>query len=119
MIEAVLDASAVLAALRGEPGAELVRAALPKAAICTVNLAEVISTLIDKGASAQDADLIVADVVARRVVADEQLARRNCEFQLQRDPCRFRRYSALYLDRDHWIAPGGADAQRLERRYQR
>lgn len=76
MIEAVLDASAILAVLRNEPGAEAVAAILPRAAICTVNLAEVISTLINKGASAEQADMIVADVFAQRVSADEQLARR-------------------------------------------
>ena len=76
MIEAVLDASAILAVLRNEPGAEAVKAVLPRAAICTVNLAEVISTLIDKGASAEKADMIVADVIVQRVAADEQLARR-------------------------------------------
>lgn len=76
VIEAVLDASAILAVLRNEPGAEAVTAVLPRAAVCTVNLAEVISTLINKGASAEQADLIVADVFAQRVSADEQLARR-------------------------------------------
>ena len=76
LIEAVLDASAVLALLRNEPGAEIVSALLPKSAICTVNLAEVISTLVNKGASAEDADMIVADVFAQRVSADEPLARR-------------------------------------------
>ena len=42
----VLDASAVLALVHDEPGAELVSAALPSAALCTVNLAEVIGKLV-------------------------------------------------------------------------
>lgn len=42
MPSAVLDASALLALLLGEPGAEVVRAALADAAMSTVNLAEVV-----------------------------------------------------------------------------
>lgn len=43
----VLDASAVLALVHDEPGAEEVGAALPAASLCTVNLAEVIGKLVD------------------------------------------------------------------------
>ena len=43
----VLDASAVLALVHDEPGADEVAAALPSAALCTVNLAEVIGKLVD------------------------------------------------------------------------
>ncbi|HEX3919698.1 MAG TPA: type II toxin-antitoxin system VapC family toxin [Caulobacteraceae bacterium] len=49
MIEFVLDASAVLARLHEEPGAEMVRAALPNACISSVNFAEVITKLIEEG----------------------------------------------------------------------
>jgi len=45
----VLDATAVLALLQEEPGAERVVAALPDAAISAVNLSEVVGKLADSG----------------------------------------------------------------------
>ena len=49
MAEVVLDASALLALLNAEPGAELVAEALPGAAISAVNLSEVVAKLSDAG----------------------------------------------------------------------
>lgn len=54
MAEAVLDASAVLAYLGGEPGAELVESALAGARVSAVNLAEIIGKLAERGASEED-----------------------------------------------------------------
>lgn len=51
MAECVLDASAVLAVLRGEPGGEQVRDRLAQAVISAANYAEVVSKLIDYGAA--------------------------------------------------------------------
>ncbi len=53
MVEAVLDASAVLARLQDEPGAEVVDTALERGpcAISAVNLAEVAARLSDRGAT--------------------------------------------------------------------
>ena len=48
----VLDSSAVLALLLAEPGADKVAAVLTQSCISTVNLAEVITKLVDKQASA-------------------------------------------------------------------
>ena len=45
----VLDASALLALMNDEPGAKIVRDALPEAVISSVNLAEVVSKLVDGG----------------------------------------------------------------------
>jgi PIN domain nuclease of toxin-antitoxin system len=45
----VLDASALLALLNGEPGAEEVGEVLPEAAISAVNLSEVVAKLADGG----------------------------------------------------------------------
>lgn len=45
----VLDASAVLALIHDEPGADTVAAALPDGILSTVNLAEVIGKLVDAG----------------------------------------------------------------------
>jgi len=49
--EVVLDASAVLAVLKREPGAERVRAVLDRATIGAVNAAEVQGKLVDLGLS--------------------------------------------------------------------
>ncbi len=48
----VLDASAVLALLGAEPGAEAVLAALPRATISAVNLCEVVAKLTERGVPA-------------------------------------------------------------------
>jgi PIN domain nuclease of toxin-antitoxin system len=47
--EVVLDASALLALLNAEPGSELVSAALPGAAMSSVNYSEVVARLSDSG----------------------------------------------------------------------
>jgi len=49
VIEFVLDSSAILAELHGEPGADTVRSVLPTACVSVVNYAEVITKLIDEG----------------------------------------------------------------------
>jgi ribonuclease VapC len=49
MTRVVLDASAVIAAIGNEPGAQLVDAAAATAAISTVNLTEVQAKLIERG----------------------------------------------------------------------
>ena len=45
----VLDASAVLALVQDEPGAEAVAAALPGSRLGAANLAEIIGKLVDAG----------------------------------------------------------------------
>ena len=47
--EVVLDASALLALVNGEPGADRVVKAIPGACLCAVNLAEVVGKLSDEG----------------------------------------------------------------------
>ena len=49
MAEVVLDSSALLACLHREPGADMVAEVLPLSIISSVNLAEVISKLIEGG----------------------------------------------------------------------
>ena len=51
MASIVFDASAILAHLNNEPGSEHVAAFLGDALICTVNLAEIVSKLVERGAS--------------------------------------------------------------------
>jgi len=49
VVEYVLDASALLALLNGEEGAELVEELLPQSVISAVNLAEVVTRLVAVG----------------------------------------------------------------------
>lgn len=58
MPDAVLDASAVLALLHREPGAETVRSILEDSAISTVNLSEVIAKLVETGTDPDKAILL-------------------------------------------------------------
>ena len=51
---AVLDASALLCLLNGEPGSERVVQALPSAVIGAANLAEVVSKLRERGLSVEE-----------------------------------------------------------------
>ena len=55
MTDCILDASAVLALLYAEPGAEVVQAALPGALLSAVNAAEVIAKLNERGVPADKA----------------------------------------------------------------
>lgn len=67
MSDVILDASAVLALLNEEPGAELVQKYLPKARISSVNLAEVITRLnlvgLPTGQILEALNLLSLDVV--------------------------------------------------------
>lgn len=49
MTSAVLDASALLAYVRGEPGADLVASLIGDAVISAVNFAEAVTKLVEKG----------------------------------------------------------------------
>jgi ribonuclease VapC len=71
---AVLDSSAVLALLLAEPGAERVRACLPGALLSTVNLAEVISKLCERGMPAGEARRAVEMIGAEPVDFDREQA---------------------------------------------
>lgn len=55
MADVLLDASALLAVIQVEPGAEIVRQALRGAAISAVNLAEVVTKLVETGVSTDEA----------------------------------------------------------------
>jgi ribonuclease VapC len=62
MSDAVLDSSAVLALLLAEPGSEVVRAALPGALMSTVNLAEVVAKLCERGMPSNEATAAVQGI---------------------------------------------------------
>ncbi len=59
MAEWVLDASAVLAFLQDEPGAGSVETKLQRSIISSVNLAEVVSKLTDRGLSTGDTRVMI------------------------------------------------------------
>jgi len=70
----VLDASAVLALLKREPGAERVRAVLDRAILGAVNAAEVQSKLVDLGLSRHAAAARIRFLGCRIVAFSEDLA---------------------------------------------
>jgi len=72
--EFVLDASAVLALLKREPGAERVRAVLDRAILGTVNAAEVQSKLVDLGLSRQAAEARIRFLGCRILAFSEDQA---------------------------------------------
>jgi PIN domain nuclease of toxin-antitoxin system len=69
-----LDASALLALLLGEPGAEKVKAALDGALVCAVNLAEVVSYYAKLGAARPDIEAMLRSLPIRVVPADAGLS---------------------------------------------
>lgn len=70
----VLDASAVIAALRGEPGADQVSARLDSSIISAVNYAEVVAALIRHGNTSDHALAIIRLLGCTVIAADEALA---------------------------------------------
>lgn len=62
MSEHVLDASALLAVMFGEPGAETVLAILPSAMISAVNLSEVVAKLQERGVPDAEIDHEIAEL---------------------------------------------------------
>ena len=70
----VLDSSAILAIFHREPGADVVRAALPAACISSVNYAEVITKLIDEGLPFGEAETLFERLYCFVVEADKDRA---------------------------------------------
>jgi ribonuclease VapC len=70
----VLDASALLAALLGEPGADRVDAAMTGAILTTVNLAEVVGYYADHGARPAEISAMLAALPVVPVAPDEETA---------------------------------------------
>ena len=71
MAEIVLDASAVIALINEEPGADVVDAALDDAVISAVNLSEVIAVLIDAGFEFDRAQAMVSRIGLPVLAFDE------------------------------------------------
>lgn len=74
-MSSVLDASALLAALKGEPGSDVVAAAIASGAdICGVNLGEVVSKLCDGGMDGEAIRSTIALLGLNVIDFDESLA---------------------------------------------
>jgi ribonuclease VapC len=71
---AVLDASALLALLRGEPGGQVVRPFLADAAMSALNWAEVVGYYSRSGGSEQDIRALLDPLPINRVPFDETIA---------------------------------------------
>ena len=74
MSDYLLDASALLALLHREPGEKKVATIVANAAICTVNLAEVVSKLQDAGIPDEAAQTAIETLGLRVVVFDQAMA---------------------------------------------
>ena len=81
MSSAVLDSSAVLAVLNNEPGADAVLALLDDAVLSTVNYAEVVTKLIERGSSSNQAQAALQAIALTTVDFDLGLARRTGELR--------------------------------------
>lgn len=75
MTESVLDASALIAFLRKEPGADKVRPALPTAGISAVNLAETYGKLVQYGKRLEDVARLIDRLRLRVFPFDADQAR--------------------------------------------
>lgn len=87
MADWVLDASAVVASLRAEPGGDRVLSAIETSLLGAVNLAEVATRLLDLGASAPDIDGLPERLRCEVIPFDVDLALRAA---LLRAPTRHR-----------------------------
>lgn len=74
MSKVVLDASAILAVLYSEAGAEQVLPALPHAIVSAVNLAEVYSKTLERNVLLEDVHRMVAKLKVVSIPFDDELA---------------------------------------------
>ncbi len=74
MSDIVLDASAMIAFFKDEIGGATVLAAMPDAAISSVNLVEVVTRLIDDGFALDDVRTAIAGTSVDTIGFDEELA---------------------------------------------
>lgn len=72
--EFVMDASAILALIYGESGHDRVAAALPNSRICAVNLAEIVSSMIDEEIPLYDIERRMGRLLSKVVDLDRDLA---------------------------------------------
>lgn len=82
----VIDASAILAYLQNEDGADKVEAALEQGVISAVTLTEVLGKLIGKGVPANQAEADLDDLGLGVVDYDRELAKAAAYFYARRNP---------------------------------
>jgi ribonuclease VapC len=81
MASAVLDSSAVLAVLNGEPGVDKIAEVLTDALLSTVNYAEVVAKLVERGTSLVEAKTALQSIALTTVDFDIALAQRTGELR--------------------------------------
>ena len=86
MTSVVLEASALLAVLNAEPGADVVRAALANAIISAVNYSEVLKKTIERGGGIREAAAIIRDLSVAVIPFDEEHAAASAELYPQGKP---------------------------------
>jgi ribonuclease VapC len=79
----VLDASAVLAIVNAEPGADLVRASLAGAIMSAVNYSEVLKKTIERGGTGEAGAAFVRGLSIAFIPFDEALAAMSAELYPQ------------------------------------
>ena len=77
MSRVMLDSSAIIAFLRSEPGADVVRASLPDAVISPVNIAEIASWIVRGGETSEAAQIGLNNLDLDTIDFDEDLAMRT------------------------------------------
>ncbi len=70
----VLDSSAILAMMFGEPGGEAVPSLLPDCTMSTVNLAEVVTGLINRGGDPDGAAVTASHLPVELIALDRDVA---------------------------------------------
>jgi len=83
VIRVVLDASALLAVLNAEPGADIVRASLPGAVISSVNYSEVLKKAIERGGTGDAGAAFVRGLSVAIIPFDPALAQASAELYPQ------------------------------------
>ena len=81
MAKAVLDSSAILAVLNGEVGSQIVIAILDDALISAVNYAEVVSKLVERGATLEQARVMLRTIDVAVSEFDRGMAERVGELR--------------------------------------
>jgi ribonuclease VapC len=74
MTQVVLDASALLAVLREEPGGDLVAPIISTSIMTAINFSEVVGALIFRGATGEQADAMLAPFDVEVIPSDKTLA---------------------------------------------
>ena len=81
MIENILDASAILAVLQNETGKEKVELILEKSAVSRVNVTEVLTKLVEKGMSVDEAKQAFDDLELKINEFDENQSLKSAELR--------------------------------------